>query len=190
MSYSDTEFIVSKRKRELRSIIIILRGVPGTGKSTTARALYELFKDSYNYFEGHVRIISRDAIRYSLCNENDEDYENSFKDPSFNTMVRDSFYNQIFQRLSNLDVPNVTIIDTTNTKKADLKQLFWILFTGVRVHRKNYDVYLYTKRHEYGSKHKVPEHVMQKFRQELEESDIWLQKNVQSRIKNIKRICI
>lgn len=179
-----------KRKREFKSLVIILRGVPGTGKSTTARALYELFKDTYNSFEGCVKIISRDTIRYSLCNQNNEEYQNSFKSPCFNTMVRDNFYNQILHRLSVLNIPNVTIIDNTNTKIADLKQLFWILFSGARIQNKNYDVYIYTKRHEHGSKHDVPEQIMEKFREELKESDDWLKNNTPIRIKNIKRICI
>lgn len=171
MSYSDSELIMSKRKRELHMIVIVLRGVPGSGKTTTAKRLYEMF---YNDYYGNVFIHSRDMIRQHYCNNHSIDYQESFRDACVNTFVRDKYFFQLFELLHNLRKPSVIIIDATNTKINDLYSTLRIIFISHCCLYAPLDVYIYTKRHEYQSLHGVPECIMQRFREELKESDEWL----------------
>lgn len=189
MSYSDSEFIMSKRKRELKSLIIILRGVPGSGKTTTANRLFDMFKDQYDY---RVDIINRDTIRSSYCQRHNIDYQLSFVNPHVNTKVRDTYYERIFSHLVyTRSHPCVTIIDSTNTKKADLHHLFWTINHALMAERPKYHIYLYTKNTEYKSVHSVPEPIMQRFREELKDSNEWLEhKARQYDIKMVNKICI
>lgn len=169
---------MSKRKRELPDIIIVLRGIPGTGKTTTAHQLYDLFKIDYDYY---VEIISRDTKRLSHCKKHGIDYQSSFRDPAFNTHVRDVFYEDLYDHLNHyrnqVKVPTVTIIDATNTKLADIKHTLWTIRHTDYSKCKHCDVYIYTKRTEHGSTHGVPECIMERFREELKESDEWLKVN-------------
>lgn len=169
---------MSKRRRDVpyRDVIIILRGVPGSGKTTTCRELTKMF---FSHYEQYVQCISRDCSRYEYCAKRSIDYQASFHDPAINTIVRDEFYQHLFDCLDDYRKTadsTITIIDATNTKIADLKMIFWIIKRTSNVY-KEADVYLYTKRHEHGSIHGVPESVMQRFREELKESDEWLKKN-------------
>lgn len=175
---------MSKRSRNLKNIVIVLRGVPGSGKTTTAERIYDLFKDDYNYC---VRIISRDSTRKYYCWKHDIDYQSSFRNPEVNTIVRDRYYEDIFIHLSYCkQFPSVTIIDSTNTKVPDLKHLLWTFRNSLGSYIDNFDFYVYTKRKEFGSTHGVPDCIMQRFREELKQSDEWLLKN--SQVFNLKLI--
>ena len=189
MSYSDSELIMSKRKRELKSIIIILRGVPGSGKTTTSQRLWEMFKDAYDY---RVDIFNRDTLRQCYCTKHHIDYQASFCNSHVNTRVRDTFYENLFSHFQyTRSHPCVTIVDSTNTKKADLKHLFWIMNRALMEDRKKYDIYVYTKRTEYQSIHSVPEVIMKRFREELRISDEWLTHQApQYNIKLVNKIAL
>lgn len=182
MTYSDSELIMSKRQRELRTIVIILRGVPGSGKTTTAKRLIDVF---FNEYYGNVFIHSRDVIRQLYCNNHSIDYQSSFQDAAVNTFVRDKYFFQLFSLLENLRKPSVVIIDSTNTKIPDLYATFRIIKMAHCDFYNPVDVYVYTKRHEYQSRHGVPEFVMERFRNELKESDEWLLKKRGSRAKYV-----
>lgn len=170
-----SKLIMSKRKRDVsdHDVIIILRGIPGTGKTTMARELVDMF---YENFEPHVYGLSRDDMRSQYCLRHNIDYQASFRDPALNTIIRDEFYQHLFTYLQYYrkeDEPMIYIIDATNTKIADLKMTFWII-KHTKNPNKPADVYLYTKRKEYGTVHGVPECIMKRFREELAESDEWL----------------
>lgn len=168
---------MSKRKRDLRNIIIVLRGVPGTGKTTCTHLLYDLLKNDYDY---NVQIISRDTMRLNQCKANSIDYQASFRDPVFNLMIRDSYYEKMFSTLSYLHSCSqryVCIIDSTNTKLYDIKHTLWTIRTACPDFKRTTDVYIYTKRTEHGSTHGVPSCIMERFREELKESDNWLKEN-------------
>lgn len=183
MSFSDSEIIMSKRFRSERqtekSAVFILRGVPGSGKSTTALKIYEKLKDR---FDMSIQIISRDNVRKCFCVKHGIDYQASFRDPVINQLVRDKFYRRLdiwleFAATS----PHCLIIDATNTKVADLKHTLWLANHSRDVVHKDstvpFDIFLITKRKEYGSIHQVPECIMSRFRDELAESDKWLDKH-------------
>lgn len=179
-----SNLIMSKRKRELRNVIIVLRGVPGTGKTTATHLLYDLFKNDYDY---NVQIISRDNQRLNQCKANSIDYQSSFRDPTFNLMVRDTYYENMYSLLNHLHslgLPYVCIIDATNTKLYDLKHTLWTIRSACPKFKHTTDVYIYTKRTEHGSTHGVPACIMDRFREELKESDEWLK--VHSRDYNFK----
>lgn len=169
---------MSKRKRDLKSIIIILRGVPGSGKSTTAKRLYDLF---YNDYYGNVFIHSRDMIRHRYCDKHGIGYQESFRDPIVNTFVRDRYYFQLFELLNNMSKSFVVIIDSTNTKINDLYSTLRTIHVSQCDMIAPLDVYVYTKRIEHGSINGVPECIMQRFRDELKESDEWLKAKVNKR---------
>lgn len=166
MSSSDSEIIMSKR-----TIIFVLRGVPGSGKTTCAQKLYGMFYDQYN---GNVFVHSRDLVRQHYCTKNSVDYQASFRNVSVNTFVRDRYYLRLLELLMNLRKPSVVIIDSTNTKINDLYTTFKVISISHCDMYNAVDVYLYTKRHEYKSVHNVPECIMERFREELKESDQWL----------------
>lgn len=189
MSMSDSELIMSKRKRELKSVIIILRGVPGTGKTTVSHRLWDMFKDSYDY---RVDIFNRDTLRQCYCSKHRIDYQSSFANSHVNTRVRDTYYEMLFTHFQfTRSHPSVTIIDSTNTKKADLKHLFWVINHALMEDKSKYDIYVYTKRTEYQSIHSVPEPIMRRFREELKISDEWLVNQApQYNVKLVNKICL
>lgn len=186
-----SNLIMSKRKRELRNVIIVLRGVPGTGKTTATHLLYELFKNDYDY---NVQIISRDNQRLNQCKANSIDYQASFRDPVFNLMVRDTYYENMYSLLNHLHslgLPYVCIIDATNTKLYDIKHTLWTIRAACPKFKQTTDVYIYTKRTEHGSTHGVPECIMERFREELKESDEWLKVNTQKyNIKVVNKVAL
>lgn len=177
MGNVESKIIMPKRKRELKGLIFILRGVPGTGKTTIAHRLYERLKEPYDY---RVQIVSRDDVRKHYCVKHDIDYQSSFRDPIINTLVRDKFYRELTEWVEYIKShAHVLIIDATNTKLADLKQTLWCVNRRcVNCQRIGdchpYDIYLYTRRKEFGSIHGVPECIMKRFREEITESDHWL----------------
>lgn len=189
MSYSDSELIMSKRQRELKSLVIVLRGVPGSGKTTTALRLFEMFKDIYNY---RVHIFCRDTYRQDYCKRHNCDYQNSFRNPQVNTRVRDIFYEDIFVHLEYMrNVPSVTIIDSTNTKLADIKHLFWIIKTSLSYEIERHRIYVYNKHTEYNSVQQVPESIMEIFRSEMNEFTEWLNHHTTDiNYKMVNKICI
>lgn len=175
MSLSDSELIMAKRKRDFGSLIIILRGVPGSGKTTTARTLNEMFnRDFY-----HTVNLSRDVLRMRYCNVHDMDYQGSFRNPTINTYIRDEYFQKMFEELEFIknEPYCCMIIDSTNTKVADLKRTLWTIRKALSGGTVHFDKYIYTKRHEHRSIHNVPECIMQRFRDELKESDEWLKKH-------------
>lgn len=189
MSLSDSELIMSKRKRELKSLIIILRGVPGSGKTTTARTLDQMFTREY-YRTVHL---SRDCLRMRYCTQHNMDYQGSFRNSTINTTIRDEYFQKMFDYLWDIkDEPYCCfIIDATNTKVADLKRTFWTIKRALIGGTVCFDKYIYTKRREYRSIHDVPECIMQRFRDELKESDEWLKKHSDEfKIKCFNKICV
>lgn len=182
---------MSKRKRDLHTIVIVLRGVPGSGKTTTAKRLFDMF---YNNYYGNVFIHSRDMIRQHFCNNHSIDYQESFRNASVNTFVRDRYFFQLLELLENLRKPSVVIIDSTNTKINDLYTTFRVISVSHCDLYNPVDVYVYTKRHEYQSIHGVPECIMERFREELKESDDWLHKKAGTRaryvFKNVNKVAL
>ena len=164
------------RSETLKGAVFILRGVPGSGKTTTALRIYNKLKDRFDY---DIQIISRDNVRKCYCVKHGIDYQASFRDPVINTFVRDKFYRLLDIWLEYACTsPHCLIIDATNTKIADLKHTLWLVNRSHNACRPGfhcpYDVYLITRRKEYGSVHDVPECIMKRFREELTESDHWL----------------
>lgn len=168
-----------KRKRDQPNIIWIMRGIPGTGKTTTAlrlKRLYEKYGHKVYYF-------NRDNTRLLYCAKHNMEYDKSFSDATTNTIVRDKYYEEI-ERIVRLTRParKVIIIDSTNTKIADLRKLFYVLdltkdkdYLYLNNPRK---VYVVTKRKIHGNQHNVPENIIKKFEEELKESDEYLKKQI------------
>ena len=75
------------------------------------------------------------------------------------------------------DGESLLVIDSTNTKIADLIRLLRIIKPyDFLINNVDYNIYILTKRTEHGNIHDVPEKVMKAFREELKESDEWLDK--------------
>ena len=108
------------------------------------------------------------------------DYQESFKNPTINTLIRDMYFNEIgsaFRQMRFNDGESLLIIDSTNTKIADLIRLLGIIKPyDFLINNVDYNIYILTKRREHGNIHDVPEKVMKAFREELKESDEWLDK--------------
>lgn len=186
---------MSKRERPKdKFTILILRGVPGTGKSTLARSISEYFINIQKFEcaserNTHCKIINRDLIRLKyitsaeckeVLNGKRVNYQDSFKNATINSLIRDKYFNEIaeaFRTMRFNDGESLLIIDSTNTKIADLIRLLKIIEPyDFLINNVDYNIYILTKRHEHGNIHNVPEKVMNAFREELKESDEWLNK--------------
>lgn len=183
---------MSKRARPSTLTILILRGIPGTGKSTLAEKICSEFRnnlDNPKQAKSNIRCISRDTVREEflrsleckeILNGKEINYQESFKNATINTLVRDRYFDEIetaYRIMRYNDGDNLILIDSTNTKIADLVRLLKILqpYDSI-IKYMEMKTYILTKRHEHGNIHDVPEKVMNAFRQELRESDEWLKR--------------
>lgn len=149
---------------------VILRGIPGSGKSTKAE---ELKKE----FEGDmmkVKIFSRDKFRMCVLErmvgttleELEEAYQNSFRDQTQNEMIKDTFYERVIDSLD--DYTNDAIIyDMTNISKDDC--FFWFEFVTY-AKGKGDEVRIVECEGNYKSKHNVPDNIMDDYRKKWEET--------------------
>lgn len=181
-------FQPEKRKRQPeigyphKKMIYILRGVPGTGKTTLANILESSFKDN----GWNVRKINRDEVREKLLKTTkfkeifgkELTYQESFSNVTANTIIRDEYYNKLRKLVNRIQYTSfkksLLIIDSTHTKIADLVgtlSLFENFYPSGDLH-----VYIVTKKTIHGNVHEVPETVMKNFQKELKESDEWLKK--------------
>lgn len=177
-----------KRKRQPeigyphKKIVYILRGVPGTGKSTLAKNLESSYKES-GWF---VQRINRDEVREELLKKEkfkkifgkELTYQESFSNVTANTLIRDGYYKKLRKLVGRFEYTSykkdLLIIDTTHTKIADLVttlSLFEDFPPFGDLH-----VFIVTKRTIHGNIHEVPEPVMKNFKRELKDSDEWLKK--------------
>lgn len=178
-----------KRKRERgrpKKIVYILRGVPGTGKTTLAEKL----KTAYENIGWSVIKINRDEereeyIKSDLFKEifgKKLDYQESFTNATANTLIRDKYYKTLTKFVTHFKYNNecneLLIIDSTHTKIADLVYTLNLFkpFGSYDDNWKNLNVFIITKRTIHGNIHNVPEPVMKAFKKELKESDEWLNK--------------
>lgn len=165
-----------------KKIVYILRGVPGTGKTTLANNLESSYKNS----GWNVRKINRDEVREKLLKKEkfkkifgkELSYQESFSNVTANTLIRDGYYRKLRKLVTRFEYTsykkNLLIIDSTHTKIADLVStlsLFKDFAPFGDLH-----VYIVTKRTIHGNIHEVPEPVMKNFKRELNESDEWLKK--------------
>lgn len=170
------EYTSSLEKLRNRKLVIILRGIPGTGKTTTRKKLTKLFRDKGR----NVKTLSRDRIREKYCEKTKQKYVASFSNATTNTIVRDKYYRKLKEKAKEIlwygGNGAVLIIDSTNTKIPDLVNTFKILkeYNFLEGIRDDFDIIVYTKRKEHGSVHDIPDDVMERFRKELNDSDAWL----------------
>lgn len=182
-----------KRERPKNKFtVLILRGIPGTGKTTLALQLCRAFRSTFKDFDEARRncnCVNRDVVRQNYLNSNEckeilngktLTYQESFKNATINTIIRDEYFSEIgnkFRTMRFNDGESLLVIDSTNTKIADLRRILKIIEPyDFLVENVDYNIYILTKRHEHGNVHDVPEKVMNAFRQELKESDEWLNK--------------
>ena len=93
-----------KEEKKVKKFLYIMTGIPGSGKSTCAKAIAENCKEQGE----SVQIVSRDAIRFSMVRE-DEPYFSKENE------VFAEFIRQINESLVN---NSVTIVDATHLSKA------------------------------------------------------------------------
>lgn len=177
-----------KRGEPQKKLVYILRGVPGTGKTTLATKLETAFENG----GWDVSRINRDkeredllqTIRFKEIFGKELTYQESFSNVTANTLVRDEYYKHLRQLVNHLRYTNMRksllIIDSTHTKIADLVttlSLFQDFPPFYDLH-----VYIVTKRTIHGNVHDVPEPVMKNFQKEIKESDEWLKKKYPKKI--------
>ena len=95
--------------------LIILCGIPGAGKST-------FITNHKQYFGATVKVVSRDAIRFSLVKE-DEDYFSREKE------VWTTFISEI---KAGLDSVETTVADATHLNEASRLKLIRALNTSLK----------------------------------------------------------
>lgn len=174
-----------------KKIVYILRGVPGTGKTTLAKNLETSYKD----LGWHVYNINRDEVREKLLKKDkfkklfgkELTYQESFSNVTANTLIRDGYYKKLRKLVGRFEYTswkkNLLIIDSTHTKIADLittLSLFENFAPFGDLH-----VFIITKRTIHGNIHSVPEPVMKNFKRELKESDEWLKKEYPDKKVNL-----
>lgn len=116
---------VKKYKMNFNTICI-LRGIPGSGKTTYANHLIDFFGRD-KLATGQVMFISRDEIRMKYAKKHKMDYVATFKDFNANRRVRDKFLLEINFCVNDWyfrDMPNrVIIIDSTFSNISDIKTI-------------------------------------------------------------------
>lgn len=138
--------------------IVVLRGVPGTGKSTFALKYY---KDRKNKYPNEVvTLVSRDGYRMLECKFSEAEYQKSFVDDSWNGRIIRDFWKYVSDTFNKCDV---MILDTTMCKYQDIYTLYWHLFEYMA--RTNIMVKIRWKVcvTEHGSTHSVPVVMMHEY---------------------------
>lgn len=152
---------------------IIIRGIPGSGKSTKAKELKEQFEKKGK----RVAIYSRDAFRkafllevFSVSSNIEEAYQESFTNQEDNVIIKDEFYRRLVDSLEEDD--NVHIYDMTNISKEDA--YFWFEFaTYAKAKGDTFEFCVMNG--QYKSTHNVPDNVMEKYKKDFEENqNIWI----------------
>lgn len=154
---------------ESTKTVVILRGIPGSGKSTKAKELKQ-----YYYNQGkEVGLFSRDDFRKCVLGrinkgskeDLEELYQQSFVDQHQNEMIKDTFYERVIDSLdSNKDV---LIYDMTNISKEDC--FFWFEYVTY-AKGKGDDVQIVECEGNFKSMHNVPEKIMDDYRKKWEET--------------------
>jgi len=102
----------------------IMCGIPGSGKSTFAKRIAEI----YEKYENSIEIISRDDIRFSLIKPGEEYFSKE----------KEVFSTYIEKLKKSLKENNVTIADATHLNFASRKKLLTPLVKDL----KNVDIFL------------------------------------------------
>ena len=100
--------------------VYIMRGLPGSGKSTFAKRLQLLLADmGYN-----VIYLSRDEIRENLAKQRNVPYNQTFND-SLNMLVTHRWRISLFNAFDEVNIPRkAIIIDTKFISEEDIIDIF------------------------------------------------------------------
>lgn len=131
--------------------LVVLRGVPGTGKSTWATKYYEKRKTKCPY--ENVVILNRDSYRMMRVKYSESEYQKSFKDHTWDNSIRKGFW-QYFAKM--MRACDTLILDTTMCHFADYVALQWHIFEYVCETNTMLKVRWYIFVEEHGSTHGVP----------------------------------
>lgn len=160
--------------------LIVIRGVPGTGKSTYAlkqeRACYEQGSNAFTVSRDTIRmdmilcavktpecfiedfnIEMEDLEQISFGMDYKKNYQISFRSQLFDNLVQRKFREVIVEYLEDPQIDDV-IIDATNIKEDDLK-----FYSKLREKYKC-AIYIHELNKEFGSVHEVPEYIMRNCR--------------------------
>ena len=153
---------------------IILRGIPGSGKSTKAEELKKEFERQFC----KVKIFSRDQFRLCVLERMigkdkeklEEAYQQSFRDKAQNEMIKDTFYERVIDSMDDY-THDVIIYDMTNISKQDC--FFWWEFASF-AKGKGDEVQVIECEGNYKSTHNVPEDIMEDYRKKWEQTkNMW-----------------
>lgn len=149
---------------------IILRGIPGSGKTTEAKRLQKEYEENGK----SVAVYSRDAFRLTYLqlrnkgsnNPNwslENEYQLSFNDKNgIDSEIKDEFYNRLIDALElNTDVH---IYDMTNISKDDC--YFWTEFVTYAKAKGDSIKIIEMEPTNWKSTHNVPKEVMARYEKE------------------------
>lgn len=145
--------------------IVILRGVPGTGKSTFSLKYLERRRQKYP--DEDIALISRDGFRMMEVKYSETEYQRSFRDSFWNEEIIRRFWGHVRDMFNRCDV---LILDSTMCKYQDIYALYWYLFEYMAKTNIMVKIRWKVLITEYGSRHGVPAQVMHKYWDEFNDT--------------------
>lgn len=145
--------------------IVVLRGIPGTGKTTWGLKYYDKRKKKCPYED--IRYMSRDAYRQRITKYDENEYQKSIADKHWDKSIRKNFWRNFGEIMDSCDL---MILDMTMVDYRDIIALQWYLFEYQLEKEVEVKIRWYIFITEYGSKHNVPPEKMEIYVEQFEDT--------------------
>lgn len=161
--------------------VIVIRGIPGTGKSSLAKEILEHYMNSgrfaviisrdqvrkdylSNRYKMNINLMSKisgwdpECVMYGPSDQLQEAlYQGSFKDKTINRKIKEEFWETVWTYVFRKDAIRTIILDATFCDKEDLSTLNTLNSLGET------SILIIELTKYLGSTHNVPEDVMHQF---------------------------